>query len=90
MRPAERLFGPFGVQMVEFVDGQAKVWCRNGYSRVDNCFTIDNATGTKIAMWIAEGKPGNIQDAFPELSVDQREQMISGMTPEDWKETFSE
>lgn len=31
-----------------------------------------------------------IQDAFPELSADDREFMLSGMSPEAWKMTFGE
>lgn len=31
-----------------------------------------------------------IQDAFPDVSVDDREFMISGVSPEGWKFTFGE
>lgn len=31
-----------------------------------------------------------IQNAMPELSVDQREFLISGISPEGWKEYFGE
>jgi len=31
-----------------------------------------------------------IQDAFPMLSEDHREFLLSGMTPEEWNETFPE
>ena len=29
-----------------------------------------------------------VQDAFPRLNADEREFLISGMTPEKWEETF--
>lgn len=31
-----------------------------------------------------------IQDAFPRLAKDQRELLISGVTPEAWEQTFGE
>lgn len=31
-----------------------------------------------------------IQDAFPMLNADQREFIKTGVTPEEWKETFGE
>ena len=79
MRPVEMLFGPTGATMVEFNENAATVWCRNSLYKKDVCFNIDNATGMKIAKWIAEGKPGMVQDVFPELDIDQREMLISGI-----------
>ena len=46
--------------------------------------------GEEINKWIAAGKPGCVQDVFPDLTVDQREMMISGISPEEWDEMFSE
>ena len=31
-----------------------------------------------------------IQDAFPNLSVDEREFLLSGLTPDQWKDIFPE
>jgi len=31
-----------------------------------------------------------IQDAFPNLSVEQREFILSGITPQEWNDTFGE
>ena len=31
-----------------------------------------------------------IQDAFPTLTVDQREFVVSGMTPDEWDQLFKE
>ena len=41
----------------------------------------------RIAAWMGGGGP-MIQDAFPDLNVDQREFLMSGATPEEWKEVF--
>lgn len=43
-------------------------------------------TAQRYLAWKNDG--GYIQDHFPELSPDQREFMLSGMTPEIWAETF--
>lgn len=37
---------------------------------------------------LSEGKL--IQEAFPELNVDQREFLLTGATPEEWEEIFGE
>ena len=31
-----------------------------------------------------------IQDAFPNLNVEQREFLLSGITPQEWNDTFGE
>ena len=31
-----------------------------------------------------------VQDAFPNLDIGQREFLISGITPQEWEETFGE
>ena len=31
-----------------------------------------------------------VQDAFPNLDKEQREFLISGITPQEWKDTFGE
>ena len=42
---------------------------------------------TQFNMW----KPGVlIQDVFPDLSADDREFLMTGITPEEWDEHFSE
>lgn len=43
-------------------------------------------TANDFLRW--QRKEGAIQDLFPDLSPDQREFMLSGMTPEIWAETF--
>jgi hypothetical protein len=41
----------------------------------------------RIAAWMGGGGP-MIQDAFTDLDVDQREFLMSGATPEEWKAMF--
>jgi hypothetical protein len=41
-----------------------------------------------IAEWEYTGKP--IQEIMPNLTADQREFLISGITPEEWEELFTE
>ena len=36
------------------------------------------------------GRTGLIQEAFPHLSIDEREFIISGIHPIEWKELFGE
>ena len=85
MKPAEILYGPIGVVKLESIDeNTVKVTCRNGITKELNSFTTTNAIGAKLSEWKVLG--GNIQDVIPELSVDERELCISGMTPENWEE----
>jgi len=92
MRPVERLFGVTGVYKVNFFEldeGVAEIVCRNSLDKIDNRFTVSEETGVKILSWIETGKPGMIQDVFPELTIDQREMMISGFAPEDFDESVT-
>ena len=45
-------------------------------------------TEAMIAEWVASDL--KIQDAFPHLSSDHREFLLSGATPEEFNEFFSE
>lgn len=90
-RPVEMLFGKTGAyQVLPAGDHHMDVVCRNGMTKKESILTVEYDTGKKIEKWLNEGKPGCIQDMFPELTVDQREQMISGITPEEWSEIFDE
>jgi hypothetical protein len=40
----------------------------------------------KYCQWLQKG--GLIQDLLPDLSHAQREQLISGVTPEEWDRAF--
>ena len=41
----------------------------------------------RLAMW---RKGMNIQDAFPMLNADEREFLMTGITPEEWDDLFGE
>lgn len=43
----------------------------------------------RIAAFFQEGSP-LVQNAFPELNVDQREFLVSGITPTEWNNIFGE
>lgn len=46
-----------------------------------------DVTEEQLARWRAGGL---IQDVMPDLSDEDREFLISGATPEEWKEAFGE
>ena len=90
VRPVESLFGTTGAYEVDFTEDVAVVFCRNSMNKTNSSFEVDLKVGNKILEWLKTGKPGLIQNVFPELNLDQREQMISGISPEDWNKSFGE
>jgi hypothetical protein len=44
-------------------------------------------TEEQLSQWSSGGLA---QDVFPDLNLEQREFLISGSTPEEWKEMFGE
>lgn len=83
-RPAELLFGPIGAVSLESVPEGIKVICRNGLTKKFNSFVTTTDIASKISIWKNAG--GNIQDMVPELSIENREMCISGISPEEWKD----
>lgn len=45
-----------------------------------------DVTEEQIAAWKADGRM--IQDYFPQLTPDEREFILSGITPEEWYRAF--
>lgn len=45
-------------------------------------------TQERLDHWKSSG--AHVQDVFPELTPDDREFLISGITPEEWEEAFGE
>lgn len=95
MRPIEMLAGrPVGAIEVRFgVDSDTKrtyglVECYNALTKRTTHLRVDGTKAFAIDDWLKAGKPGNIQDALPQLTADEREQLISGITPEEWDEMF--
>lgn len=52
-------------------------------------FLFLRITEEQLVAW-AEGRAGNVQDAFPHLSADEREFLMTGYTADDWKAIFGE
>ena len=48
---------------------------------------MPTVTEERLSEW-ANG--GSVQDVFPELSADEREFIMTGITPEEWDEVFGE
>lgn len=61
---------------------------------------VSEATGIEHTRWIdvdegeylrwSSGETGFIQDVFPHLSDDDREFLLTGVTPEEWDEMFAD
>lgn len=52
---------------------------------------VDHPLEKISAMWYKWQMTGDmVQDAFKELSAEQREFLITGITPHEWNEIFSE
>ena len=54
-----------------------------------NTMTLDT-TQEKIDLFFTENDRPLIQDLFPELTVDEREFIQTGCTPEDWDDHISD
>jgi hypothetical protein len=44
----------------------------------------------KYAQWQAGALIGFVQDVFPHLSADDREFLLTGITPQEWQEAFGD
>lgn len=65
-----------------------KIVRKSPFTGVTHEWDMPTVTEERLAEW---RKPGNlIQDVFPELSADEREFLMTGITPEEWDETFGE
>ena len=84
MRPVDMLFPP------EFRVEPHSVGCqvsrRMGFTQERRTMVLP-VEPELVQAWI-DHPSGLIQDVFPGLSVDQREFLLSGMTPEDWERAF--
>ena len=48
-----------------------------------------NASHERVFYWLRNDLR-NIQDAFPDISSDEREFLLSGITPESWDNMFGD
>lgn len=61
------------------------VTCRSSYSNITRHWDLD-VTQEQLDAYF-EGK-GLVYEIFPQLTDDEREFIISGITPEEWDELF--
>jgi len=54
----------------------------------DNTIELDMIQMVFDDCYVAWSEGANIQDAFPMLDSDQREFIMTGLTPEDWSMLF--
>lgn len=47
-----------------------------------------NVTEEQLSKWKDDGM--HIQDAMPHLTADEREFILTGVTPDEWDEAFSD
>ena len=94
MRPIEMMVGrQVGATRVIFnasPSDVAMVECYNGMTKEANYFYTTEEKGKAILNWLEAGRPGMIKDALPQLTTDEREQCLSGITPTEWEEMFSD
>lgn len=64
-----------------------KITKRSSLTGIEHTREID-VTIEQLDAWINGGLMA--QDAFPHLSANDREFLISGVTPEEWEATFGE
>jgi hypothetical protein len=64
-----------------------KVTRQSPFSKKTNIIFI-RATAEQVAEYCSG--EGYIQEIFSKLSADEREFIISGITPSEWKETFGD
>ena len=74
----------------EAINGGVRVWNTSPFSGKENTmdFNVDSSLfALSLMNW---GFGTSIQDAFPYLSPEEREFILTGITPKEWNETFSE
>ena len=72
-------------EIESLADGKAKV--------TGPCFVTGKPHSVicdQVGLFRYMGGYGKVQDCFPDMSTDNREFLISGTSPEGWKEMFGE
>lgn len=87
-RPVELIFGPTGLTKVTFEGDVAICTCRNSLEDKISTFETTISIGSKLNHWLAGTSGKSLQDIVPELSPELREMCLSGLTPEEWEDTF--
>lgn len=76
--------------MIPGEPGTTLVTARSGMSGATNTRTIPLAFNALQAGLRAREAGAMIQDAFPDLSADDREFLMTGITPEEWDTAFAD
>lgn len=61
---------------------------RSGLSRKEHTTELPMTEKEFMAAYITYRQGGLIQECFPTLSADQREFILTGITPEEWAKAF--
>lgn len=75
------------MQIEHIAENLVRVTMRSMFTGRPNSMDLPIREG-QILFWKASGTP--IQRVFPHLSADQREFLITGVTPEEWAAEFGE
>lgn len=82
----------FPIARSERYIGETKMWevsvtppAMSGFDCTSRVL-LTEAQHARYCRWLAKG--GLIEEAFPELSDQVREQLLSGITPEAWDKAF--
>lgn len=70
-----------------------KVTKKSDYSGKEHTMDLPTVTQERLdRCWRfnLHGEAKHIQDEFPELTADEREFLMTGITPEEWTEMFGE
>lgn len=62
---------------------------KSEYSGIEHSKEID-VNPEKYNNWEKNGRPTLIQKEFPELSPEDREFILTGVTPDEWEEIFKD
>lgn len=76
---------PLGDQVVYHGDGTATVTKRSGITGQTHSMTM-KFTQEQYESWAINGKL--IQNALPHLNSEEREFLMTGITPAEWEATF--
>ena len=69
---------------------KTKVTMTSQWTNKNNTMDIPKLDRSDFLVWHNAPKPTRpfVQDAFPQLSADEREFLMTGCTPEEWNEMF--
>jgi hypothetical protein len=78
----------YGLQVVDVATGQCTY--RHCVTKKLQIFNTSPAIAQKLYTWLHGIDKRPIQEAVPELTDSQRELMLTGLSDEEWNDTFPE